>query len=172
MPGFFSVPASVAGAGQLGVRAHMAVACPHCGANYIPFRDLWMHVSRLAGSSAPIACPGCERFSYVDVTGRSGKIGMGFLVCALLASFPSPLSDAILSGVEPSWLAIVRVEIWAFATLIAFSLLIFSRPLARSNAPPGAAPQLRGWAKLIRLFFMTALFGWGFILWLGLTDAP
>jgi hypothetical protein len=131
--------------------------CPACSAP-LPIFALLMHGGMLGGPHYAITCPACNRRIYVARDARN--IGPPFvvLVIGLIASFPSSVSDQLLSGAG-RWMFLARAEIWAVATLGATVLFSFG---GRLTAYPIDQPRERasGSTRLTNLVLQIIILVW------------
>ena len=102
--------------------------CPHCDSR-LPWKAVLSHSALLSGPWPPLRCTKCKGLCYRGRTGRGAIWAMSILAIALAVSYPSPISDSLLSGLSPQMAAIVRVGIWAFSVLAAYFLFSFVGPL-------------------------------------------
>jgi hypothetical protein len=150
----------------------MAFKCPHCGAPYFSFGEVLQHGIRLSGDRAPLLCARCQRGSYISLRGRNAKLALAILVVAFIASFPSPLSDAILGSLQRPWTAIVRATIWAAAIWLSLGIFVYGAPLCALEVGRPLQPTFTLSWRLSRLAFMLILLFWMYVVWRGLANAP
>ena len=127
---------------------------------------------RLAGDRAPLICTRCQRGSYVSLRGRNAKFALVVLVIAFIASFPSPLSDAILGSLHRPWAAFVRATIWAAAIWLSLGIFMYGAPLRALDDGRPLQPTFGLSWRLSRLAFMLILLLWMYVVWRGLINAP
>ena len=127
---------------------------------------------RLSRDRAPLVCTRCHLGSYVSLNGRNAKFALAILAIAFVASFPSPLSDAILGSLQRPWTAIVRATIWAAAIWLSLGIFIYGAPLRALEKGRPLQPTFTLSWRLTRLAFMLILLFWMYVVWRGLKNAP
>jgi hypothetical protein len=127
-----------------------------------------IHGAALGGRHIMPRCAKCTDRSYLARGQRNTYWALSVLVVAFVASYPSPLSDGYLAGLSREWAAIVRIEIWGFAYLIALPVFTFTgrlTPLAR-DTPPIAL--ISGRAFALEWLFWAFILWWIYVLYTGL----
>jgi len=115
------------------------------------------HAGMLGGPHYRMSCQACGRFVYLRRDARNVLLPLLMLGAAFIVGFPSPISAHILSSAG-SWLPIVRAEIWAITTLIAFAIFAFAGKLAVSDPQPHLRISVNG--RITNLAIQFAMLAW------------
>jgi hypothetical protein len=148
----------------------MPRACPHCGAPYFTYSQVFANSILLSGSRRPLECFRCNSLSYVPLVGRNTRWGLAILGLGFVSSYPSAASSQILASLPKFIVAAIRLEIWAIAIIAASCVYAFANPLEKLEARVSQRWNL--WIFPLRTLFLLALLLYGYFLFRQLPHGP
>ena len=122
----------------------------------------------LGGPHYRFPCPNCHRYLYLTRDMRNTVLPLAMLGVALIATFPSPISDQILSNAG-RWTPIVRAVTWSTTTLVAFAIFVLGGQLTASPIDQ-PRPRITVRARVTNLVILILMLVWLYHIWRGLLD--
>ena len=143
----------------------MVVACPHCRGRYLPAKEAIANGAAFLASRHPLRCANCKGLSFVGLRGRNAIGGIIVLAIGVVLSYPSPISDKIVSGFPDYMLGAIRADIWSVAIMLALMIHVFGSPLQKVEGNIASSPRNIP-AFLGTMAFLASLFLYGVYIFL------
>jgi hypothetical protein len=88
--------------------------------------------------------------SCVALEGTNAFLALAILLLGFLITYPSALTENLLSEISKSTLSMLRLAIWAIAVIAAFAVFVFAGPLKKIESNNIVSGQRYFWFALVR----------------------